>query len=221
MNNRKERIAIKNAISDKNWLVEWPLDDISHLRACAAGEGLLGYLNFTVEFVTLGQLIPSNCLSKHIRISNNNRSLLHLDFNPIILLNLVVLRTMASCIVAVVYWFPSVIPRLLRISFMLYILANVMTLVKYSPIFCTPGTLSAHDPCILHCLSLRNLGHVKKATAVPRIGSSKIRRPQSMNYPIVWHGSHVAFVLVHLAKCNRPLECESEQIKTVCSNTKS
>lgn len=38
---------------------------------------------------------------------------------------------------------------------MLYILANVITLVKYSPIFCTPGTLSAHDPCILHCLSLQ------------------------------------------------------------------
>lgn len=74
MNNRKERIAIKNAISDKNWLVEWPLDDISHLRACAAGEGLLGYLNFRIEFVTLGQLITLNCLSKHIRISNNNQS---------------------------------------------------------------------------------------------------------------------------------------------------
>lgn len=74
MNNRKERIAIKNAISDKNWLVEWPLDDISHLRACTVGEGLLGYVNFSVEFVTLGQLITSNCLSKHIRISNNNRS---------------------------------------------------------------------------------------------------------------------------------------------------
>lgn len=71
LSNRKEGNAIKNAIRDKNWLVEWPLDDTSHLRACAAGEGLLGYVNFSVELVTLGQSITSNCLLKHIRISNN------------------------------------------------------------------------------------------------------------------------------------------------------
>lgn len=82
--------------------MEWPLDDRSHLRACTAGEGLLGYVNISVELITLGQLITSNCLLKHIRISNN-QSLAHLDFNPIILLNLVVLRTIASCIDAVVY----------------------------------------------------------------------------------------------------------------------
>lgn len=54
MSNRKEGNVIKNVIRDKNWFVEWLLDDILYLRVCVVGEGLFGYVNFSVELVILG-----------------------------------------------------------------------------------------------------------------------------------------------------------------------